>query len=314
MIPGKRFSLAHMVPSNPFNMLLDKFQNSQEQANIFIGVYLNKSGHIRIMRDSAGKLIWYKSVAILHAEFLRCMTTNPQEFQACDFYAISGPRYTGDKLLLNLYETAKIKVTSTMLLIFNAVELDFHRKASVGMYMPLQFNLDNLYAKVQKDPSVLFEVAARAKHLIFNESKPCVSCGILCHVPDITGHPGVSSLAHKELMRIEEENKNFCFDCGKTLIANTAKYKMLSCSDFNKVNTVTALVADIEKLSAFDTPFDFDKAQNILREIMQHISKSSMLILDGDTVIRQEKPKSDVLMNIKNAAVTKPSEIPPYMN
>lgn len=279
-------------------------------ATTFIGVCITTKRHMKIIKDEAtGKFAWYASCAALHTEFMKRMQADPSKYKGCDFYAISGLNYLNNKLMINAAESAKITISAEALVVLNAVELNFHKKASIGMFMPIQFNLEKVYDKIKNDPSQLFAAASRAKDLIFNESKPCTSCGTLCHVPDMSDHPEMSSAMLKDIMDITSDNKHFCFNCGRTIMINMAKHKMEACSDFVKINKVTELVVEFEKFDLSNTNFDFDRAQHVMRELMHCISKTNVTVVKNDKVIREEdsgKPNKTKL--------TKPQDIPNWLN
>lgn len=267
---------------------------------------------MKLLKDtSTGKFIWHPSCTELYKVFLNNVYSNPAEFEGCRFYAVNAREYMENKLLINLYAQADVKVSSEMLLPFKMVSLDFHVRASIAMYMPIKRNLDHLYEEVQKNPSRLFEIAQKAKDLVFNESKPCISCGTVCHMPDVSDHTELSKEARSELMRLSEENRDFCFACGKEIVMRVADFKMRSCSDMVKVNTISALCHELDNIDLNDVNFNFDKAQKLIRHLMGHITKSSMTVVAGDDVIREESNKNQP---IKESDITKPSQLPPWLN
>lgn len=297
---------------NPFQTIIDKLRTKLVHEHTFIGIYVNKKKRMKILRDPAtGKFVWYSSCSELYGAFINYLSSNTVEFKGCDFYAINASEYINNKLLINLYTSADVAVTHETLLPFRPVSLDFHRKASIAMYMPIKRNLDNFYEKVKEDPSCLFEIAQKAKDLVFNESKPCVSCGTVCHVPDVSHNDELSSEARTELMRLSEENRDFCFACGKDIVTSVANFKMKDCGDMHKVNTVNALIAEANTLDLTANDFDFDKAQNVIRQLMGHIAKTRMTIVSDDNIIREELNESQP---IKEADITKSSQLPPWMN
>lgn len=282
---------------NPFNELLSRIRSGLANQYKFLGVYLNRHGQLQIIKDANGKIVWYSSCALLYAEFLKRLVSDPKEYSKCEFYAINGKLYQHDKLLINLYVNQAVSgISRDMMLVFDAVHLNFHKKSSIGLFMPIQFNLDKINEKVHKDPSFLFEAAKRAKDLVFNETKPCTSCGELCHVPDVEDIPDITESQLTAINKMTEGNKIFCFDCGRIFMTKTAAYKIEGCTDFNKVNTVKSLSAEIIKMDFRNSSFDFDKAQNLLKDLMAHISnKISMTAVDNDKVTsatsNQNKPK-----------------------
>jgi len=297
--------------TNPFNTLLDKLNHKLGHLRTFIGIYVNAQGEMKILRDSAtGKFAWYTSCASLHTEFLKHLHNREPEYENCDFYAIAGMSYINNQLLINGYERTKVKVSYEMLLVFNAIELNFHKKASIGMFMPIEYNLNALYDKIKKDPSLMFEALTRAKQLVFTETKPCTSCSTICHVPELEGHPSLSSDAIKEIEYITEDNKYFCFSCGKTLMINMAKHKMIACSDLNKIKQVQSLVVEFDQLDFNNCNFDFNKAQKIMKDLMAHVSKSRMTVVDKDKVSREDNFSPSDISAIK----LEPKDVPPWMN
>jgi hypothetical protein len=298
-------------PSNPFQEFLNKFQQNSKAANSFIGISLSRSGRMKILRDSNGKFIWHSSSSELYAAFLNLATTNPKAYKNCSFYAIHTAGYINNKLMINAYEMEKISVTPEMLLVFRAQELDFHTNSRIGLFMPLNFNLHKMHAAVHKEPHRLFELAEKAKNLIFHESKPCVSCGTVCHVPDMSEHPSLTNAALQELSDIAEDKRQFCFNCGKSIIANAAKYSLVSCGDMNKVNTVNSLLAEIASVDMNDMNFDFDKVQRVLMQLLQNVGNSAMTIVDGKSVVNQP-PTQVKPMQAKD--ITNPENINPWLN
>jgi hypothetical protein len=300
-----------ITDQNPFTSLLDKIQDGLEHERTFIGVYLNTKGQMKILKDeTTGKFVWYSSAALLHAEFLKRLTAKPEEYSNCLFYAIKGTSYANNKLLINFYEKLKTQVTHEMLLVFNSVPLEFHKKSYLGMFMPLELNLSRLYEKVKKDPSLLFEAAKRAKHLVFDESKPCTSCGVLCHIPDMKDSK-IAKSVRDEVSDLANGHNHYCFDCGKLFIASTVKHAMLSCNDVSKINAVTALLTEVAKLDLNNPSFDFTKAQNILSDLMSYVGTANMFVVDGNDV-KQVKSKASSQKPI--VGLTKPTEIPNWMN
>jgi hypothetical protein len=237
------------------------------------------------------------------------LQSDPAAYAGCDLYAVNGENYVNNKLLINLYDSTNVKVSHEVFAVFSAVELDFHKKANIGMFMPLKFNLDKLYAKIKDDPSRLFEATIRVKDLVFNESKPCVSCGVLCHVPDLSDEPNISAAALKEILKMTEEDKNFCFECGRTMMINMAKHKMTACADLQKINTVKDLVVELESCDLSDSKFDFDKAQRTMKSLMSCVSKTHMTVVDNSKVTEQK-----LHAPVKPTNLTKPSDISPWMN
>jgi len=273
-------------------------------------VCLNKKGQMTILKDAAtGKFIWYSSCALLHAEFVNRMMKDPAAYSDCDFYAISGKSYINNKLLINLYESKSLKVTNEMLIVLNVVELNFHNKFTIGMFMPSKFNLDNLYEKIKSDPSELFEAATIAKNIVYLESAPCTSCGVLCHTTDMERHPNASAAAIKYIENVKEENKQFCFDCGKNVLITLAKYKTDRCTDLSKINLVSNMIIELNKFDMNNLNFDFDKVQNIMKNLMSLLGKSSMIVLEKDNV-----SMSQLEVNKSANNVTKPDSIEPWMN
>jgi len=300
----------NIVDQNPFTSLLDKIQDGLEHERTFIGVYLTTKGQMKILKDeTTGKFVWYPSAALLHAEFLKRLMAKPDEYNNCVFYAINGRSYMNNKLLINLYEKLKTQVSHEMLLVFNPVPLEFHKKSYLGMFMPLEINLSRVYEKVKKDPSLLFEAAKHAKHLVFNESKPCTSCGTLCHIPNMKDSE-IAKSVRDEVDDLTNGKNHYCFNCGKLFIASTVKHVMLSCSDAVKVNATNVLLTEVAKLDLNNPSFDFTKAQNILSDLMSYVGTASMLVVDGNDV-KQVKSKAS---SQKHVGLTKPTEIPNWMN
>jgi hypothetical protein len=297
-------------PPNPFTDLLDKIQKRLAHQRTFIGVVVDQKGYMSIIKDATTrKLIWFSSCAALHTEFVHLAQSKPGQFQGCDFYAISGENYAGNKLLLNLYDDAKIKASEEVFVVFNAVELNFHKQANIGMFMPLQFNLDRLYEKITKDPSLLFEATMRAKDLVFEESKPCTSCGVLCHVPDMSTQPNITAAAVKEILNITAENRHFCFSCGRVMMINMAKYKMIACTDMHKINRVASLVRELESCELTNSNFDFDKAQSTMKDLMSCISKTRMTVVNNDHVAEHK------IGSVKEDNIaTQSKDIPNWLN
>lgn len=283
---------------NPFKDLLARLKSNFAYQYKFMGVSLNKHGQMQILRNANGKIAWYDSCALLHAEFLKILRTKPEVYEDCAFFAINGKNYQHDKLLINLYQNKDVSgISRDMLIVFDAIPLNFHKKANLGMFMPIQFNLDRINEKVHKDPSFLFEAAKRAKDLVFNETKPCTSCGTLCHVPDVEDIPNITNAQMKDINKMTEGNKIFCFDCGRIFMTRTAEYKISGCAEVHKVNAVKALSAEINKMDFLNPSFDFTKAQNLLKDLMGHISKkTNMTAVDNDKVTSafsgQSKPAS----------------------
>lgn len=271
-----------------------------------MGVSLDSKGRMQILRDANGKIAWYNSCALLHAEFLKLLLSKPTDYANCDFFAINGKNYQHDKLLISLYENKDVSgITRDMLIVFDAVSLDFHKKANIGMFMPIQFNLDRLYEKVKKDPTFLFDAAKRAKDLVLNETKSCTSCGTLCHVPDVEDIPHITAAQMAEVKRMSEGNRLFCFDCGRIFMTNTAEYKISDCTEAHKVNAVKALSSEISKMDFYNPSFDFNKAQNLLKDMMTHISKkSSITSVDNDKVSTATNDQSKPKVNFINPANT----------
>lgn len=301
-----------MTPNNPFQTLLEKIQSALAHKHTFVGLYVNKKGHIKFIKDANGKLTLYATAALLHEEFMKKLVKDPDEFKGCTFFALSGYNYINNKLIVNLYESTKTKVTENMLTPLNVMELNFHRKAGMAMFMPLQFNLDRLYSNMQKDPSKLFEAAARAKDLIFNESKPCASCGTLCHVPDIADRDDITHNQIKEIIDITSDNKYFCLDCGRKFITSSSEYRLTGCTDFNKIKTVNSLISQLNGLSFTDPAIDFDKAQNLMKDLVSHLSKTKMHMtsLNGDKITSQfTDEKSEPTQSL-----TQPSQTSPWLN
>jgi len=298
-------------PPNPFKSLVDKIKNVTAQNTTFIGVYVNKKGHIKIIRDAAGKLAWYDTAALLYKEFIKRSISDPKEFANCKLYAVNSRNYINNKLVINLYESAKVKVNEAMLMPINALELHFHKRTSLAIFMPLQINLDNLFNGMKNDPSKMFEAAARAKDLIFNESKACSSCGTLCHVPDMEEQPGITDKQLKEIINVTADGRYFCFDCGRNFITSAAEYKLNGCTDFNKIKTVNSLISQINGLAFTDPEIDFDKAKNLMKDIVSHVSdkKLNMTAVSGSTITSQTTEKPAAGHN-----VTPPSNTSPWLN
>jgi hypothetical protein len=295
---------------NPFTVLLDTIQKKLAFSRTFIGISVDEKGQMTVLKDEAtGKFIWYRSCASLHTEFVSRLQSDPTKYKGCDLYAVNGESYVNNKLLISLYNTTNIKVSPEVFAVFNAIELDFHKNANIGMFMPLKFNLDKLYAKIKDDPSQLFAAAIRAKDLVFNESKPCVSCGVLCHVPDLSDEPNISAAALKEILNMTEDNKNFCFECGRTIMVNMAKHKMTDCTDLQKISTVKDLVMELESCELSDLKFDFDKAQTTMKSLMSCVSKTRMTVVNNSKVTEQK-----LHTPVKPTNLTKPSDISPWMN
>lgn len=263
-----------------------------------------------ILKDEAtGKFIWYASCALLHAEFINRMQKDPATYSGCDFYAISGDNYIKNKLLINLYQNKTFKVAPEMLLVLNVIELNFHINYNIGMFVPTQFNLDKLYEKVKSDPSKLFEAALLVKDIVFNKSNPCTSCGVLCFMPDMKQHPNMTSSALKHIEHIKEDNKQFCFDCGRAVMINLAKYKMTGCTDMSKINTIKNMVIELESLDLNNPKFDFDKAQQSMKNFMSFIGKAKMIVVENDNVNVQKLDSNKAVPNL-----TKTTDIKPWMN
>ena len=295
---------------NPLNILLDKIYDQLVFTRTFIGVCLNKKGQMTILKDEAtGKFTWYASCALIHAEFVNRMQKDPATYSGCDFYALNGENYMKNKLLINLYENKSLSVTPEMLIVLNGVELNFHKKSSIGMFMPTKLNLDKLYEKIKSDPSKLFEATLLAKDIVFQESEPCTSCGVMCFVPDMERHPNASPAAIKHIENVKDENKQFCFDCGRSVMINLAKYKMAGCTDLNKINTVRNMIIELEKLDLNNPKFDFDKAQNVMKTLMSHVSKASMIVVENDNVSIHKVDDNKPAYNL-----TKTTEVAPWMN
>jgi hypothetical protein len=295
-------------PNNPFAVLLSSIQKKLAPSRTFIGVIVDKKGFISILKDeTTRKFIWYSSCATLYSEFINRMQNN--QYKECTFYAISATNYASNKLLINLYDGASIKVTPEEFVVFDAIELNFHKKASIGMFMPLKFNLDALYEKIKNDPSRLFEASVKAKDLVFSESKPCTSCGVVCHVPDITTQPGISNSAIKDILNVTSENRYFCFECGRAMLISAAKHKMADCTDLQKINKVKNLVIELEKCVLSGSNFEFEKTQNIMKELLSCISKSRMTVVNNNQVTEQKNNAAATPTKL-----TKPEEISPWMN
>jgi hypothetical protein len=299
--------------TNPFSALLDKLNHKLGHVRTFIGVYVNSKGEMKILRDATtGKFAWHPSCASLHTEFLKRLHNHDAEYEKCNFYAIAGMSYINNQLLINGYEKTKVKVTSEMLMVFNAIALNFHKNASIGMFMPIEYNLNKLYEKIKNDPSSLFSALTRAKELVLTQTKPCTSCSTLCHVPDLNDHSdSLPPEALEEIENIKESDKHFCFSCGKTLMINMAKHKMIACADLNKIKRVQSLVVELEQCDLNSLNFDFNKAQSVMQELMANVSKTNMTVVNNDKVMRKEKLAPT---NPEANKSDSPSTPPPWMN
>lgn len=297
-----------MQKENIFESLISSLKSVLVHSRTFIGVYINRKGKLKVLKDEHGKFIWFGSCALIHNEFMSKLTTNDPEFNNCDFYAISASNYIHHRLLFHGYEAADVRVTPEMMLVFHAVALEFHRKASLGLFLPVSVNLNKLHEKVQGDVSSLFLAVTKAKKLVMEETKPCCSCGTLCHVPDMAAHDKLTSEQLKEILGLVEEDKLFCFECGVKFMSGTAKYKAASLTDMAKAQHVQQLINKCDSMDVNQLNFDYDAAQNILKELMSCIASVKMTVVDGDDVKSVKIPKNITLPNKPNIPT------PPWMN
>ena len=298
-----------MQKENIFEGLLSRLKSALIHTRTFIGVYINKKGKLKVLKDKqTGKFIWFDSCALIHNEFMSKLSAADPEFKNCEFYAISASNYIHHRLLLHGYEAADVRVTPDMMLVFHAVVLEFHRKASLGLFMPISANLNKLHEKIQGDPSSIFVAAAKAKKLVMEETKPCCSCGTLCHVPDMAKDDKLTSGQLKEILSLVEEDKLFCFGCGVKFMSGTAKYKTAGLTDMAKAQHVQQLINKCDSMDTEQANFDYDAAQNILKELMSCIASVKMTVVDGDEVKSVNIPKN----------ITPPSKpnipTPPWLN
>lgn len=295
--------------NNMFDVLLEKINGVLSVSRTFIGVYVNKKGKFKVLKDpQTGKFSWFASCALIHNEFMNKLIANDPEFKDCRFYAISGVNYINHRLMLHGYENVDVKITRDMLLIFNAVSLEFHKKANLGLFMPVSEHLNKLNEKIQSDPSSLFMAAAKAKKLVMEESKPCCSCGTLCHVPELSQHEKIAVKHVKEIFELVEEGKLFCFACGIKFMVSTAKYKTMGWTDMAKAKAMNELINKCEQLDANQPNFDFDAAQKTVKEMMSYIASTTMTVLDGDEIKSEKTPKQNIIPK------TSGQTPPPWMN
>lgn len=293
-----------------FDQLLKEIKNVFGYRHTFIGVYVNKRGKFKIMKDAqTGKFAWYSSCAILYSEFVNKLLAKDPEFQNCDFYAISGTEYIHHRLIIHGYEDSGVKVTPELLLVIKAMPLEFHNKANVGLFMPISVHLNTLNAKVDKDPGAFLNVVLKAKQLILEETESCTSCGMPCHVPDMSKDEKLSGEHLKAIHSVVKDDKIFCFGCGIKFMANAAKVKVTEFKDAAKVQYVQQLISKCELLDITQPNFDFDAATNILKDLMSHTAKTKMTALLGDKVTSEKLVAKDI--KTSNSDATQP---PPWMN
>lgn len=298
-----------MQQENIFENLLSRLKSTLIHGCTFIGVYIDKKGKLKVLKDKqTGKFSWFDSCALIHNLFMSKLAADDPEFKNCEFYAISGANYIQHRLMLHGYEAADVRVTSDMMLVFHAVLLNFHRKSSLGLFMPISINLNKLHDKVQGDPSTLFVAAAKAKKLVMEETKPCCSCGTLCHVPDMGNNDKLTTGQMNEILALVDEDKFFCFGCGVKFMAGTAKYKTAGLTDMAKAQHVQQLINKCDSMDTEQANFDYDAAQNILKELMACITSSKMTVVDGDEVKSVKIPKN-ITPPVKPNTPT-----PPWMN
>lgn len=299
-----------MSPNNIFDQLLKEMKNVFGYSHTFIGVYVNKRGKFKIIKNAqTGKFVWYSSCALLYSEFINKLLAKDPEFQNCDFYAISGSDYINHRLTIHGYEDSDIKVTPELLLVIKAIPLEFHNKAKVGLFMPISVHLAELSSKLDKDPSTFFKAVVKAKKIILEETQPCSSCGMLCHIPDIAKNEKLSSGQLKDILSIVDDDKFFCFGCGVKFISNAAKVKAAAFTDAAKVQHVQQLISKCDLLDITQPNFDFDAATNILKDLMSHISTAKMTSLLGDKFTSEKLTAKEI--KTSNSAATQP---PPWMN
>lgn len=282
-----------MQKENIFEGLLSSLKYTSIHTRTFIGVYINKKGKLKVLKDKqTGKFIWFGSCALVHNEFMSKLSAADPEFNNCEFYAISASNYIHHRLMLHSYEATDVRVTPEMILVFPAVALEFHKKASLSLFMPISANLNELHEKVQGDPSSMFMAITQAKKLLTEETRLCCSCGTLCHVPDLVKNANLTSGQLKEILSLVEEDRLFCFGCGVKFMSGTAKYKIAGLTDMAKAQYVQQLINKCDSMDTEQANFDYDAAQNILKELMSCIASVKMTVVNGDEVKSVNIPKN----------------------
>jgi hypothetical protein len=297
-----------MKQENILESLLSSLKSGLIHTHTFVGVYINKKGKLKVLKDKTGKFIWFGSCALIHNEFMSKLSADDPEFKNCDFYAISGSNYIQHRLMFHGYEAADVCVTPEMMLVLRAVVLEFHRKANLGLFLPILVYLNKLYAQIQDDPSSFFTSISKAKQLVMEETETCCSCGTLCHVPDITKHGKLTNDQMRGILDLVEKDKLFCFDCGVKFIIGTAKYKTVCLSDTAKAHDVQQLIKKCDSIDITQPNFDYEAAQNILKELMSFVSSSKMTVVDGDKV------KSVKILNNTTPPSAPITQTPPWMS
>jgi len=84
---------------------------------------------------------------------------------------------------------------------------------------------------------------------------------------------------------------------------------MADCTDLQKINKVKNLVIELEKCVLSGSNFEFEKTQNIMKELMSCISKSRMTVVNNNQVTEQKNNAAATPTKL-----TKPEEISPWMN
>lgn len=294
---------------NLFDSLLKKISSELANSHTFIGVYTDKKGKFRILKDEqTGKYKWYSSCALIHSEFMNKLAANDPAFKGCTFYAISGVDYVDHRLTIHGYENTEAEVSHEMMLVLRPVLLEFHKKAALGLFMPVSTVLNTLTEKIKNDPSALFLVASKAKQLILEETKPCCSCGTICHIPELSDHKNITTDQMKELLYMFEKQKLFCFGCGIKFMAGTARYKIAGWTDMAKVQAMNALITKCESMDINQPNFDYDAAQNALKDMMSHITATKLTVVNGDEIKSEKITKKDILPKQSG------QNPPPWMN
>lgn len=272
------------MSDNIFQGLIDQLEATLKSTRMFMGAYTNKKGKFKILKDTNGKPIWYATGALIYNEFMAKLSAKDPEFQSCSFYAISGSNYIHHRLMIHGYEAVDVRVTPDMMYVLHAIPLEFHKKVGLGLFVPVTANLDKLHALTQKDPTMIFHALNKAKKLVLEETKPCCSCGTLCHVPDLSENKNLSDTQKEDIISLVEDNKVFCFDCGIKFISSTAKYKAESFTDTAEVQQMNQLIAKCESMDLSKPDFDYNAAQGILQDLMSRLSSVKMTVVDGADV------------------------------
>ena len=273
---------------NPFNDLLSAVQE-EAPALPFIGLWTDKNGIPEFMRDANGKPVWFKTLVAAHKNFLDMKGYLPtKKFPNATAYAVRADNYMNHKLSIHAYVSQKLEINDTTVKVIKARPLNFHKSAEIGMIMPLQNMMENLFAKLQREgPAAINETAKLAKRYLIDESMPCSSCGLLCHAVHLREKYKDAKL---------EGLRMFCFECGTSAVCNSARYVLGT----SALQSVDSAIKEIQAMNMLDSKFNHERATELLKEIMSCVTSNNLLMVNHNEV-EAIKPKTK-------------SEIPPWYN